>query len=233
MADTLEHAYVNCLNTTAVVIINGDASTTYTILSLVFCQTGADATFSLYRTDAGGSTNKTYIYKNQSIPHFATFEHSDKIILEASQELWVEVSGSTDLDVVASYLKQTSISGSDTLKEHSTILNSSGGSTAFNVTTNGGSASDILPVASTIRTVLSISVCNQSTSVDIAFDIGYKVDNSGSHLYLYRHQSLPATGTFIHNSKLVLASTDNLQLRTPTSTANTDLGIVVSYLEQT
>jgi len=227
MADTLEHAYANCTSTTAVVIINGDASTTYTILSLIFCQTGTAATFSLYRTDAGGSTNKTYIYKNQSVPSHATFEHTDKLVLEASQELWFEASGSTNLDVVASYLKQTSPTG-DVLKEHSTILSGSG----WDATTNGGSGSDLLPVASTTRTVLSISVCNQSTSVDIGFDIGYLVNDTQPHLYIYRHQSVPATGTFIHNSKLVVASGDNLQFRTPSHVSSTDLGMVVSYLEQ-
>ena len=232
MADTLETAYANSTSTTPVVILDGASSTTYTILSLLFCQTGNYAiTFSLYRTDAGGSTNKTYIYKNQSIPYLSTFEHTDKIVLEASQELWFESSGTSNLDVVASYLKQTSPTG-DVLKEHSTILNSSGGSGSWAQTTNGGSDSDILPVAATTRTVLSISICNQSTSVDVGFDIGYLVNDTSPHRYLYRHQSVPATGTFIHNSKLVVKPTDNLQLRTPTSTANTDLGIVVSYLEQ-
>ena len=232
MADTLETAYANSTSTTPVVILDGASSTTYTILSLLFCQTGDYAiTFSLYRTDSGGSTNKTYIYKNQSIPYLSTFEHTDKIVLEASQELWFESSGTSNLDVVASYLKQTSPTG-DVLKEHSTILNSSGGSGSWAQTTNGGSDSDILLVAATTRTVLSISICKQSTSVDVGFDIGYLVNDTSPHRYLYRHQSVPATGTFIHNSKLVVKPTDNLQLRTPTSTANTDLGIVVSYLEQ-
>ena len=84
MADTLETAYANSTSTTPVVILDGASSTTYTILSLLFCQTGDYAiTFSLYRTDSGGSTNKTYIYKNQSIPYLSTFEHTDKIVLEA------------------------------------------------------------------------------------------------------------------------------------------------------
>jgi|TARA_R110000824_G_scaffold334600_2_gene521186 hypothetical protein len=232
MADTLETAYANCVGTTAVSIIDGATSTTYTILSLALCQTHADTvTFSIFRADAGASTNKTYIYKNVTLPQHATFEHSDKIVLEASQELWLEASATTNIDCVASYLKQTSPTG-DVLKEHSTILNSGGGSGSWAQTTNGGSDSDILPVAATTRTVLSISICNQSTSVDIGFDIGYLANDTSPHRYIYRHQSVPALGTFIHNSKLVVKPTDNLQLRTPTSTANTDLGIVVSYLEQ-
>jgi len=230
MADTLETAYANSTSTTPVVILDGASSTTYTILSLLFCQTGNyTVTFSLYRTDSGGSTNKTYIYKNQSIPYLSTFEHTDKIVLEASQELWFESSGTSNLDVVASYLKQTSPTG-DVLKEHSTIL--TGTPANWDDTTNGGSNSDMLPVAATTRTVLSISICNASTSVDITFDIGYLVNDTQPHRYLYRKQSVPALSTFIHNSKLVVASGDNLQLRTPDEVANTDLGIVVSYLEQ-
>ena len=149
--------------------------------------------------------------------------------MEASQELWFESSGTSNLDVVASYLKQTSPTG-DVLKEHSTIL--TGTPANWDDTTNGGSNSDMLPVAATTRTVRAISVCNASTSVDITFDIGYFVNDTQPHRYLYRKQSVPALSTFIHNSKLVVASGDNLQLRTPDEVANTDLGIVVSYLEQ-
>jgi hypothetical protein len=52
-----------------------------------------------------------YIYRKQDIPALATFIHNDKIVLEASQELWIDYESAPDgtdgIHIVVSYLEQT------------------------------------------------------------------------------------------------------------------------------
>ena len=110
MADTLKQVNATITDATGAAVLNGAASTTYTILSISLCNTHAsnDETFSVFRSDAGGSTNKRFIYHTQSLPALATFIHNDKIILMNGDTLnIVSPSGSADIDVVVSYLEQT------------------------------------------------------------------------------------------------------------------------------
>ena len=79
----------------------------------------------------------------------------------------------------------------DTLKR--TIIKSVSGSAVKII---DGAGSNI------IYTVLSISICNVSSSVDNTFSLWIDdVDNSGTNYYIYRLQSLPAQSTFLHNDK--------------------------------
>ena len=80
---------------------------TYTVLSILICETGAAAeTFDLYvRDNAGGSDY--YIYKAQAIASNATFEHTSKFVLTATDVLSGRTADSADLDVIISYLDQT------------------------------------------------------------------------------------------------------------------------------
>jgi len=110
MADTLEVGFATVVNTTGVALINGVNTETYTVLSLTLCQTNTNETpqVSIVVYDAGGSGNPRYIHKRISMPPKSTFEHTDKIILEDTQELWVKSeTGDGDIDVVCSFLKQT------------------------------------------------------------------------------------------------------------------------------
>ena len=110
MADVLKQVNATITDATGAAVLDGASSTTYTILSVSLCNTHAsnDETFSVFRADAGGSTNKRFIYHTQSLPALSTFVINDKIVLEASQELWVaSPSASATIDVVVSYLEQT------------------------------------------------------------------------------------------------------------------------------
>ena len=80
---------------------------TYTVLSILICETGAAAeTFDLYvRDDAGG--NDYYIYKAQAIASNATFEHTSKFVMEASDHLSIITTNTSNIDVCVSYLDQT------------------------------------------------------------------------------------------------------------------------------
>jgi|TARA_R110000765_G_scaffold89449_1_gene170690 hypothetical protein len=80
---------------------------TYTILNISLCETaGADETFDLYiRDDAGASDYE--IYSDQAIAANATFEHTTRIVLEATDVLSAQLASAGNVDAVISYLDQT------------------------------------------------------------------------------------------------------------------------------
>ena len=80
---------------------------TYTILSITLCETaGAAETFDLYiRDDAGG--NDYEIYSDQAIGANETFEHTGRVVLEATDVLSGQTASSANVDVVITYLDQT------------------------------------------------------------------------------------------------------------------------------
>jgi len=80
---------------------------TYTVLSILRCETAAAAeTFDLYIRDNAGS-NDYYLYKAQALAANATFEHTSKFVLTATDVLSGRTADSADVDVVISYLDQT------------------------------------------------------------------------------------------------------------------------------
>ena len=87
-------------------LIDGASGHTYTILSIMICETaGAAETFDIYGDDDDGGTDH-YIYKSQAIGANETFEHTCRIVLEGTDMLGM-IASSGDLDVVVSYLDQT------------------------------------------------------------------------------------------------------------------------------
>ena len=88
-------------------LLTAAAGHTYTILNISLCETGAaDETFDLYLDPLGGS-NDTYIYKAQALAATATFEHTTRIVMEATEVLYGITARSADVDVVITYLDQT------------------------------------------------------------------------------------------------------------------------------
>ena len=88
-------------------LIDGASGHTYTVLSITICETaGAAETFDLYVDDGDGGTDH-YIYKTQALGANETFEHTGRIVLEATDMLGFITGGSADVDVVVSYLEQT------------------------------------------------------------------------------------------------------------------------------
>ena len=84
-------------------------------------------------------------------------------------------------------------------------------------------------VAGDAQTVISISICNTSTSVDNTFDIVHTVNGGGTAFFIYLNQSLPAASTFIHNDKIVVDDTDEIWVK---ADGSADLDVIVSYLQQ-
>jgi hypothetical protein len=103
MKEKTVRAMTNSENT----LLTAASGHTYTILNISFCETaGADETFDLYLDPAGGSAD-TYIYKTQAITANATFEHTTRLVMEATDVLYGRTASSADIDVVISYLDQT------------------------------------------------------------------------------------------------------------------------------
>ena len=80
---------------------------TYTVLNLSVCETaGAAETFDLYIRDDAGA-NDFEIYSDQALAANATFEHTTRIVLEATDVLSAQTASAANVDVVISYLEQT------------------------------------------------------------------------------------------------------------------------------
>ena len=103
MKEKCVRAMTNSENT----LLTAASGHTYTILNISLCETGGAAeTFDLYLDPAGGSAD-TYIYKAQAIAANATFEHTTRIVMEATDVLYGITASSANVDVVISYLDQT------------------------------------------------------------------------------------------------------------------------------
>ena len=80
---------------------------TYTVLSVTICETGnAAETFQLFIDDGGGGSD-TYIYFDQALAAKATFEHTGKFVMEATDHLSIITASASNIDVCVSYLDQT------------------------------------------------------------------------------------------------------------------------------
>jgi hypothetical protein len=106
MADRLMVKKTNITDATGAVCMDGVSGDSQTVISIIICETaGADETFDVLHTAAGGSSG-VYIYKTQSLPANSTFEHTAKIVVDDTDEIWVKAGGSADIDVIVSYLQQ-------------------------------------------------------------------------------------------------------------------------------
>ena len=106
-SEVLKVALKPACSNTETKLIDGTAGHTYTILSIMICETGnAAETFKLYIDDGDGGTDH-YIYFDQALAAKATFEHTSKFVLEENDMLGFITADSADVDVVVSYLDQT------------------------------------------------------------------------------------------------------------------------------
>ena len=88
-------------------LLTAASGKTLTILNISICETdGAAETFDLYIDDDGGGTD-VEIYSDQALGANETFEHTGRIVLEATDMLGFITGSSADVDVVVSYLDQT------------------------------------------------------------------------------------------------------------------------------
>ena len=106
-SEVLKEKTVRAMTNSENTLLTATSGHTFTILNISFCETGAAAeTFDLYLDPLAGS-NDTYIYKAQALAANATFEHTTRIVMEATDVLYGITASSADVDVVISYLDQT------------------------------------------------------------------------------------------------------------------------------
>ena len=109
----LKVAYMHNLTNTVVSLITGVANHVYTVLSVTYCEVGADSTngIELYidagaNDVAGSGSQDIYLLNEQSLGARDTFVFSDKIVLSGTDALKTRISTSANVDVVCSYIDQ-------------------------------------------------------------------------------------------------------------------------------
>ena len=97
----------NEVSDSEVVLINGVDGHTYTILSVMMCETGGNAeTIDLFIQDDGGATDYE-ILSDQAIGANETFELTTKFVILNEDHLTAKCASAAAVDVVVSYLDQT------------------------------------------------------------------------------------------------------------------------------
>ena len=106
-SEVMKVALIKELTNSEVDLLTAGSGKTLTILNLSICETaGAAETFDLYiRDDAGANDYETY--SDQALAANATFEHTTRIVLEATDVLSAKLGSTGNVDVVISYLEQT------------------------------------------------------------------------------------------------------------------------------
>ena len=106
-SEAMKVALTKELSNSEVDLLTVTADHTYTILNISICETAGNAeTFDLYIRDDAGA-NDYEIYSDQALAANATFEHTTRIVLEATDVLAGQTASSANVDVVISYLDQT------------------------------------------------------------------------------------------------------------------------------
>ena len=106
-SEVMKVALSSGITNTEKVLLTVASGHTYTVLNISLCETaGADETFDLYVDDNAGGTDYE-IYSDQALGANATFEHTTRIVLEATDVLSAKLASAGDVDVVISYLEQT------------------------------------------------------------------------------------------------------------------------------
>jgi hypothetical protein len=107
-SEVLKRATIRTMTNVENTLLTAAAGHTYTVLNISLCETGAAAeTFDLYIDPLASGTDDTYIYKAQALAANATFEHTTRLVMEASDVLYGITGDSADVDVVITYLDQT------------------------------------------------------------------------------------------------------------------------------
>ena len=106
-SEVMKVKLIAALSNSEVDLLTAASGKTLTILNLSICETaGAAETFDLYIRDDAGA-NDYEIYSDQALAANATFEHTTRIVLEATDVLSGKLGSAGDVDVVISYLEQT------------------------------------------------------------------------------------------------------------------------------
>jgi len=106
-SEVLKVALLKEITNTEKVLLTVASGHTYTVLNISICETAGNAeTFDLYVDENAGGDDYE-IYSDQALAANATFEHTTRIVLEATDTLCCALGGTGNVDAVVSYLDQT------------------------------------------------------------------------------------------------------------------------------
>ena len=106
-SEVMKVKLVAAISNSEVDVLTVTSGHTYTVLNLSLCETaGAAETFDLYIRDDAGA-NDYEIYSDQALAANATFEHTTRLVLEATDVLSAKLASAGNVDCVISYLDQT------------------------------------------------------------------------------------------------------------------------------
>ncbi len=104
--EVLRRAYANNLSDTATVLLDGVANHIYTILSISFNERSGGAEQIEMYVDVDDSGTTVNLLTNQPLASNATFVWNDRLVLTETDELFVKMAASTNVDVYCSYIDQ-------------------------------------------------------------------------------------------------------------------------------
>ena len=106
-SEVLKVAHAAGVTNSETVLINGASGHTYTILSIMVCETaGAAETVDLYIDDGGGGTDYE-ILSDQAVGANETFEYTGKLVIVDEDHLCAAAASSANIDIVVNYLDIT------------------------------------------------------------------------------------------------------------------------------
>ena len=106
-SEVLKVALSKEITNTEKVLLTVTSGHTFTVLNVSICETAGNAeTFDLYIDDNAGGTDYE-IYSDQALAANATFEHTTRLTMIATDVLYGRTADSADVDVVITYLDQT------------------------------------------------------------------------------------------------------------------------------
>ena len=103
--EVLKAGHATITGTTQTKLIDGVANHIYTVLSVNICEIdGNSETFTLgINLGVGGVTE---LIKDQVLAPKKTFVYNDRIVLTSSDELFLTMGGTCNVDAIASYVDQ-------------------------------------------------------------------------------------------------------------------------------
>ena len=103
--EVLKRAFFNGNLNTEALLINGVADHIYTIISIIVCDAaGAAEVISIYTNPSG--SGQVLLYHDIALPAKGTFVANDRFVMTGTDHLIVYSDGSSDCDVLVSYIDQ-------------------------------------------------------------------------------------------------------------------------------
>jgi len=103
--EILRRAHGNVTSASDVVVINGVANYTYTILSVIITETVGNAETISMTLGADGQTTNVALLSVHSLGARETFVWNDRFVMSETDELVFSAGGTANIDILVSYIE--------------------------------------------------------------------------------------------------------------------------------